>query len=60
MGVRRFLNLRRDLVIALAIPLAAKAMSFAAEELRARRGPSRAADVLDRAEGVLRRVQRFF
>jgi hypothetical protein len=59
MRVRRLLNLRRELVLAIAIPLVAKAISAAAQELRTRRGPSRAADRLDQAGQLLRRARRF-
>jgi hypothetical protein len=60
MRVRRLLSLRRDLVIMVALPLVTKGVSVAARELRTRRGPSRAADRLDQAERLLRKVQRFF
>jgi hypothetical protein len=60
MGVPRLLRLRRDLVIALAVPLVVKVASLAAQEIRSRTdGESRAADRLDQAGRVLRRVQRF-
>jgi hypothetical protein len=55
---RRLLNLRRDLVIAIAVPVVAKVISVAAEELRTRRGPSPVADRLDQAGRLLRKVQR--
>ena len=59
MRLRRLFNIRRDLVIALAIPVAAKALTLAADQLRTRRGPSRVADRLDQGERLLRRVQHF-
>jgi hypothetical protein len=60
MRVARLLNLRRDLVIALAVPLVVKVASMAAQEIRTRSdGDSRVADRLDQAGRVLRRVQRF-
>jgi hypothetical protein len=58
MRVSRLFNLRRDLIIALAVPLVVKAASFAAQEIRTRGdGDSRVADRLDQAGRVLRRVQ---
>jgi hypothetical protein len=60
MRVTRLFNLRRDLVIAIAVPLVVKAASYAAQEIRARGdGESRTADRLDQAGRVLRKVQRF-
>jgi hypothetical protein len=58
MVARRLLNLRRDLVIALAVPVAVRVISVAAEQLRTRRGPSQVADRLDQAGRLLRKVQR--
>jgi len=43
----------------IAIPLVAKGIAVAADELRTRRGPSRTTDRLDQAGRVLRRIQRF-
>ena len=61
MRIRRVLSLRRDLVIALAVPIVVKVGSLAAAEIRARNadGESRAADRIDKAGQMLRRVQRF-
>jgi hypothetical protein len=60
MRVTRLLNLRRDLVIAIAVPLIVKAASMAATEIRSRSdGESRAADRIDHVGQVLRRAQRF-
>jgi hypothetical protein len=58
MRIRSLLNLRRDLVIALAVPVAGKIISIAADQLRQRRGPSLAADRLDQAGHLLRRVSK--
>jgi hypothetical protein len=52
------LNVRRDLVIALAVPVVGKLMSVAAEQLRERRGPSQVADRLDQASQLVRKVSR--
>jgi len=51
-------NLRRDLLIALAVPIAGKLMSVAAEQLRERRGPNQVADRLDQASQLVRKVSR--
>jgi hypothetical protein len=59
MRVRRLFTLRRDLVIMIAVPLVAKGLSVAADQLRARRGPSRTTDRLDQAGRLLRKVPRF-
>jgi hypothetical protein len=60
MRVSRLLNLRRDLAIAIAVPIVVKVASLAATEIRSRTdGESRAADRLDQAGRFLRRVQRF-
>lgn len=59
MRLRRLLSVRRDLVIMIAIPLVAKGIAVAADELRTRRGPSRTTDRLDQAGRLLRKVQRF-
>jgi hypothetical protein len=58
MRIRSLLNLRRDLVIALAVPIAGKLISVAADQLRQRRGPSVVADRLDQASHLLRRVSK--
>ncbi len=49
MRVRSLFNLRRDLVIAIAVPVAGKLMSVAAQQLRERRGPNRSPTALTRA-----------
>jgi hypothetical protein len=60
MRVTRLLNLRRDLIIAITVPLVVKAASMAAGEIRSRSGgDSRVADRLDQGTTLLRRVQRF-
>ncbi|MGH8891562.1 MAG: hypothetical protein ACRDV3_17595 [Acidothermaceae bacterium] len=59
MRLRRLLSIRRDLVIMVAVPLVAKGLSSAAEQLRERRGPSRTSEGLERAGSLLRKVQRF-
>jgi hypothetical protein len=60
MRVTRLLNLRRDLAIAIAVPLVVKAASLAANEIRSRGdGESKVADRLDQAGRFLRRAQRF-
>jgi hypothetical protein len=56
--IRSLFNLRRDLVIAIAVPVAGKLMSVAAHELRERRGPNRFADRLDQGATLIRRVSR--
>jgi hypothetical protein len=60
MRVRRLFSLRRDLVLAIAIPLLVKGVTVAADELRTRKGPSRVADRLDQTGRLLRKVQRIF
>jgi|GEM_PF-2699715 hypothetical protein len=59
MRVRRLLSWRRDLVVAIAVPVVLKVFSVAAEQLRDRRGPNVAADRLDQAGRVLRKASRF-
>ena len=59
MRLRRLLSIRRDLVNMIAIPLVAKGISIAADELRTRRGTSRATERLDQGGRLLRKVQRF-
>jgi hypothetical protein len=59
MRITRLLNLRRDLVIAIAVPVVVKVISVVADELRTRRGPNPAADRLDQAGRMLRSVSRF-
>jgi len=59
MRLRRLLSIRRDLVIMVAVPLVAKGLSVAAEQLRQRRGPSRASDRLEQAGNWLRKAKRF-
>jgi hypothetical protein len=58
MRMRRLLSWRRDLVIAIAVPVAGKLIGVVAEQLRDRRGPNRVADRLDQAGSLLRRVSR--
>jgi hypothetical protein len=58
MRLRSLFNLRRDLVIALAVPIAGKLMSVAADQLRQRRGPNQVADRLDQASQLVRKVSR--
>jgi hypothetical protein len=58
MRVRRLLNLRRDLLIAIAVPLAGKVIAAAAEQLRERKGPNRTADRLDQAGQLIRKVSK--
>jgi hypothetical protein len=41
MRMRRLLGWRRDLVVAIAVPVVGKAISVAAQRLRQRRGPNR-------------------
>jgi hypothetical protein len=52
MRVRRLLSWRRDLVVAIAVPVVIKVFSVAAEQLRGRRGPNVVADRLDQAGRV--------
>jgi hypothetical protein len=56
--IRSLFNLRRDLVIAIAVPVAGKLMSVAAQQLRERRGPNQFADRLDQGSQLIRRVSR--
>jgi hypothetical protein len=56
--IRSLFNLRRDLVIAIAVPVAGKVMSVAAHQLRERRGPNQVADRLDQGAALIRRVSR--
>jgi hypothetical protein len=56
--IRSLFNLRRDLVIAIAVPVAGKVMSVAAHQLRERRGPNQFADRLDQGAALIRRVSR--
>jgi hypothetical protein len=56
--IRSLFNLRRDLVIAIAVPVAGKLMSVAAQQLRERRGPNQVADRLDQGSQLIRRVSR--
>jgi hypothetical protein len=58
MRLRSLFNLRRDLVIALAVPIAGKLMSVAADQLRQWRGPNQVADRLDQASQLVRKVSR--
>jgi hypothetical protein len=58
MRVRRLLNLRRDLLIAIAVPVVGKVIAVAAEQLRERKGPNRAADRLDQAGQLIRKVSK--
>ncbi|HZV27128.1 MAG TPA: hypothetical protein VFG00_12660 [Acidothermaceae bacterium] len=58
MKIRSLFNLRRDLVIAIAVPVAGKLMSVAAQQLRERRGPNQFADRLDQGSQLIRRVSR--
>jgi hypothetical protein len=58
MRVRRLLNLRRDLLIAIAVPLAGKVIAVAAEQLRERKGPNHTADRLDQAGQLIRKVSK--
>lgn len=60
MRVRRLLRLRRQLVLAIAIPVVVKGVTFAADELRQRKGHSRVADRLEQAGRLLRKVQQIF
>jgi hypothetical protein len=59
MRIRRVFSLRRNLVIMLAVPVAAKGMALVADRLRRRHADSRAAARLDQAGRALRKVQRF-
>lgn len=59
MRVRRLLSLRRDLVVAIAIPLVVKGVTLAANELRSRGGPTGIAYRLEQTGRLLRKVQRF-
>jgi hypothetical protein len=58
MRVRRLLNLRRDLLIAIAVPIVGKVIAVAAEQLREHKGPNRAADRLDQAGRLIRKVSK--
>ena len=58
MRIRSLFNLRRDLVIAIAVPVAGKLMSVAAHQLRERRGPNQFSDRLDQGSQLIRRVSR--
>lgn len=59
MRVRRLLNVRRQVIVAVAIPLVARGVGLLAARLRDRRADSPAAARLDQAGRLLRRVQRF-
>jgi hypothetical protein len=56
--IRSLFNLRRDLVIAIAVPVVGKVMSVAAHQLRERHGPNQVADRLDQGAALIRRVSR--